>query len=54
MKNNRGGNCLQGPGTERLWKFLPHGEAGGIWSKDEVGFEDCQEDGSVGNKQADA
>ena len=24
-----------------------------VWSKDEVGFEDCHEDGTVGDEQAD-
>ena len=33
---------------------MPHGIAGRVWTKDEVGFEDCQEDGAVGDEQADA
>ena len=42
------------PGIEGFWKFLPHRKAGRVWSKHEVGFEDCHEDGAVGNEQADA
>merc|ERR1719234_76878 len=42
------------PGTEGFWKFLPHGKAGRVGSKNEIGFEDCQEDGAVSDKQADA
>ena len=33
---------------------MPHRKAGRVGSEDEVGFEDCQEDGSVGNEQADS
>ena len=33
---------------------MPHGKAGRVGSEDEVGFEDCQEDGAVGDEQADA
>ena len=40
------------PGIEGFWEFLPHGKAGRVWSKDEVGFEDCHEDGAVSDKQA--
>ena len=33
---------------------MPHRKAGRVGSEDEVGFEDCQEDGAVGDEQADA
>ena len=33
---------------------MPHRIACRVWTKDKVGFKDCQEDGTVGDEQADA